>query len=79
MPMAFFTEMEKKSCNLFGTMKDTNSNTILSKGTKKKYYIMLPKNILQSIIIKTAWTLTVKLSARGKNRRETIKVNSVHL
>lgn len=50
--MTFFTEMEKKSCNLFGTMKDTNSDTILSKGAKQKYYIMLPKNILQGIIIK---------------------------
>lgn len=56
----------KKSCNLFGTMKDTNSNTILSKGTKQKYYIMLPKNILQSYHNQNNMDNTVKSSARQR-------------
>lgn len=47
-------------------MKDTNSNTILSKGTKQKYYIMLPKNILQSYHNQNNMDNTVKSSARQR-------------
>lgn len=47
MLMTLFTELEENHATYLELWKATNSNTILSKRTKQ-YYMLLPKNILQS-------------------------------